>query len=115
MQKIRDYLIKCSILYEYRKRLISCLSILEQRMKVLSENIVTEIDKLHPTTQEERERNEREYVDYFLDVHEKVAKKGRSTAYEEIDRFINNTTDESIVESNSRKMIEEVERIMNRG
>ena len=113
LQNIRDYLIKCSTLYEYRKRLISCLSIHEQRMKVLSEMIVTEIDKRHPTTQEERERNEREYVDYYLDVHEKVAKKGRSTAYEEIDRYINKTTDGSIIESSSRKIIEGIINIEN--
>ena len=63
-------------------------------------------------SQEERERNEREYVDYFLDVHEKVAKKGRSTAYDEIDRYINRVTDEGIISSASGKMIDGIKRIL---
>ena len=58
-------------------------------------------------------QNEHQYVDYFLDVHEKVAKKGRSTAYEEIDRYINKTTDGSIIESSSRKIIEGIINIEN--
>jgi len=111
MQKVKDYLMKCAIVYEYRTRISSCLNALEQRMKALSDKIIAEIDKRHPISQEERERNEREYVDYFLDVHEKVAKKGRSTAYDEIDRYINNVTDESIVNSASSKMIDGIKQI----
>jgi cell fate (sporulation/competence/biofilm development) regulator YmcA (YheA/YmcA/DUF963 family) len=112
MQKVNDYLLKCAIVYEYRTRITSCLNVLEQRMKTLSDRIIVEIDKQHPISQEERERNEREYVDYFLDVHEKVAKKGRSTAYDEIDRYINKVTDESIIRSASSKMINGMRQIM---
>jgi hypothetical protein len=49
---------------------------------------------------------------YFLDVHEKVARKGRSTAYDEIDRYINIVTDESIISSTSGKMIDGMRQIV---
>jgi hypothetical protein len=75
------------------------------------EKALAEIDKRYPISQEERERNEREYVNYFLNVHEKVAKKGRSTAYDEIDRYINRVTDESIISSASIKMIDGMRQI----
>ena len=78
---------------------------MQERMIALSEKINFELDKRHPITPEERERNSREYVEYFLDKHEKIAKKGRSTAYNEIDRFINKTTDESIIESTTKKVL----------
>ena len=35
MQKVRDYLMKCAIVYDYRTRIASCLNLLEQRMKTL--------------------------------------------------------------------------------
>ena len=102
--KVREYLMKCSVLNEYRKGIASNLNILDQRMRELSCDICEEIDKRHQISGEERDRNHRDYADYCLDVHEKIARKGRSTAYLEFDRF-NQTTDESIIQSNSKKII----------
>ena len=95
---------RCAVLCEYNNMLINSLNVLEERMIALSEKINSELDKRHPITQEERERNSREYVEYYLDVHERIAKKGRSTAYEEIDKYINKTTNESIIESTTKKV-----------
>ena len=74
-------------------------------MAALSDKIIKEIDIRHPKSQEEHERNGKEYIEYFLDVHEKVAKKGRSSAYDEIDRFINKTTDVEIIAGVTQKVI----------
>jgi 1-acyl-sn-glycerol-3-phosphate acyltransferase len=101
----KGYLMRCAVLCEYNNMLISSLNELEKRMVALSEKINIELDKRHPITTEEREMNSREYVDYWLDVQAKVAKKGRSTAYNEIDRYINKTTDESIIESTTNKVL----------
>jgi hypothetical protein len=38
-----------------------------------------------------------------------VAKKGRMTAYNEIDKYINKTTDESIIESTTKKVMKGLE------
>lgn len=111
LQCVREYLMKCSVVYKYRKKLLSCLNMLEQRMKVLSDKINAELDKRHPITFEERERNSREYVDYYLDVHAKVAKKGRSTAYDEIDKYINKATEESISNSATKSIIEGIKQV----
>ena len=74
---------------------------------------VAEIDNRHPKSQEEHERNFKEYIEYFLDVHEKVAKKGRSNAYDEVDRFINKTTDESIITGVTEKVKAGINQIIN--
>ena len=79
-------------------------------MAALSDKIIKEIDIRHPKSQEEHERNGKEYIEYFLDVHEKVAKKGRSTAYDEVDRFVNKTTDESIITDVTTKVIKKKRR-----
>jgi hypothetical protein len=48
----------------------------------------------------------------YICNNEKVAKKERSTAYDEIDRYINRVTDESIISSASGKMIDGMRQIL---
>ena len=75
-------------------------------MIALSDKIKIEIDKLNPIAPEEREKNFREYTEYYLDRHEKIGKKGRFTAYDQNDKFINRTTDESIIENETEKILQ---------
>jgi hypothetical protein len=107
--RTKEYLMRCAVLGEYNKKLNNSLNTLEERMCVLSDKICIEIDKRHPITLEERERNSREYVDYCLDFLENVAKKGRRNAYDEIDKFVNKTTDENIIESTTKKVLKGLE------
>jgi 1-acyl-sn-glycerol-3-phosphate acyltransferase len=111
-EQTREYLTHCAILNEYNKMLIDSLDELEQRMMVLSNRINIEINRIHSKSQSEHEKNYNEYIDYFLDVHEKNAKKGRFTAYDVIDKFINNTTNESIIESETKKVMQGIEMIL---
>jgi hypothetical protein len=105
----KGYLMRCAVLCEYNNMLISSLNILEERMIALSEKINTEIDKRHPITPEERERNNIDYTGYYLDMHAKIAKKGRLNAYELNDKYINKTTDESVIESTTKKVMKGLE------
>ena len=105
----KGYLSQCAILCEYNNMLLKSLSVLEARMTELSDKINIELDKRHPMSPEERERNSREYADYWLDVYMKSAKKGRMTIKNELDRYINRTTDESIIESVTNKVMQGLE------
>ena len=105
MIPITEYLKKCSVVKDLNNRQIACLNILDERMKALSDEINVEIDKRHPKSAEEHEKNSLEYINYYLDNVEKQGKKGKSTAYNEIDQFINKTTDESILASENEKVL----------
>jgi 1-acyl-sn-glycerol-3-phosphate acyltransferase len=111
-EQTREYLIRCAILYEYNKMIISSLNILESRMVALSNKINTEINRRNPKCQAEHERDRRDYVEFCLDVHERVAKKGRSNDWEEFGKYINRTTDKSVVESVTKKVMQGLEMIL---
>ena len=103
---IIEYLKRCTIVKDLNDRQIICLNKLDQRMRVLSKKINAEIDQRHPKTREERERDSREYIKFYLENVEKSGKKGTSTAYAEIDRHINQTTEEKIINSETKKVLE---------
>jgi 1-acyl-sn-glycerol-3-phosphate acyltransferase len=108
----KEYLTHCAVLNEYRKMLIDSLSILEQRMKILSDNISDEIDRRNPKNKTEHEKDRQDYIDFCLDVQERVAKKGRSNEYDEFRKFINSKTDESIIENEMKNVMKGIEIII---
>jgi 1-acyl-sn-glycerol-3-phosphate acyltransferase len=105
-ESTKEYLMRCAVLNEYNKMLISSLGELEQRMKILSNNVGDEIDLKNPKNKEEQKKDREEYLEYCLDAHEKTAKKGRSNDYDEFEKFINVATDESIIENQTKKVLE---------
>lgn len=111
---IKGYLIKCAIIFEYNRLLTSSLNKLESKMSVLSKDINEEIVKLHNFNDDDYINNHDGYINFYLDEVEKTSKKGKSNAYHEIDRFINRSTDESIILSDYKKINETIEFVRKR-
>lgn len=108
-EQTKGYFSRCAVLYEYNKMLIAALNELDQRMKVLSEKIGLELDKRHPLTSEMQKRNSEEYPEFIVGIYEKISKKGRTSMYDHNDKYINTATDESIIESTTRKVLKGLE------
>lgn len=112
-EQVIDYLKRCTVIKELYNRQIESLNVLDSRMRVLSDKINAVIDLRHPKTKEERERDSREYINFYLDVVKKTGKKGPTNAEREIDCFINRTTEETIIASETKKVLEGLKLLLN--
>jgi hypothetical protein len=112
LERVNAYLVRCSLIWEFRRKQTACLDILHQRMAALSSKICNEIDIRHPKSPEEHEQNSREYVDYYIKTLEKMAKIEQGNAYDVIDKYINITTAESTIASDTKKVLQGLELII---
>ena len=108
---VKEYLIKCAIIAEYNRLLTKSLDLLQDRMEVLSKDINEEISSIYSFTDYDYIHNHDGYIDFYLKTVEETSKKGKSDAYHEIDRFINETTEESIIRSESKKINKTIQKV----
>ncbi len=109
---IMNYLKRCAVIKNYNLRLIECLNELTRRMDKLSGEINRSLDRAYPRTWEQVKKDEEEYINFYLEITKEQGKKGPSSAYEEIDRFINRTTDESIIHKETVQVFGGIKLIM---
>jgi len=110
--RVERYLKRCTIIKSLRKMEVACLNILQERMGILSNQIITEIDKRHPLSPEQIMKNYEDYQKYFIDTHEKISRKGRSDIYTIVDQFRNEITEEEIIERETTKVLKGLKEVI---